>query len=226
MTAARIDLFLYLKRASVDLERRVETEHFVLGAAPVVNLFRQVAEPIQLTHHQSEYRVVPDARRPKGLEVYSIDAVSASTPTGEEIDLHPFNAFRHERSEENRAFWQAVRRPAGFDDPASEMHLRFVDLGFEPTGAADWIVQTRTTCLNRDLPGRLPFGGGQPRLNFAEGDAPVAAINCLTAPTPTLRPALEKGAVWKLIAHLNLKPSEPHRRGRGFGGAARDPSVV
>ena len=61
-----------------------------------------------------------------------------------------------------------------------------------------------TTCLNRDLPRRLPFGGGQPRLQLSEGDALVSGISCVTAPTPTLRPARRRGALWRLVSHLSL----------------------
>ena len=61
-----------------------------------------------------------------------------------------------------------------------------------------------TTCLNRDLPHRLPFGGDQPRLQLSEGGALVSRIACLTPPTRTLRPALRHGALWRLISHLSL----------------------
>jgi type VI secretion system protein ImpG len=50
----------------------------------------------------------------------------------------------------------------------------------------------------------LPFGGGQPRLQLSEGGALVSRIECLTAPTRTLRPALKRGALWRLISHLSL----------------------
>ena len=60
-----------------------------------------------------------------------------------------------------------------------------------------------TTCLNRDLPAQLPFGGDQPRLQ-PEQAIPVKSIVCLTPPTPTLRPALGHGVLWPLISHLTL----------------------
>jgi type VI secretion system protein ImpG len=65
-------------------------------------------------------------------------------------------------------------------------------------------VDVETTCLNRDLPHRLPFGGGQPRLQISEGAALVKNITCLTPPTRTLRPALKQGTLWRLISHLSL----------------------
>src|SRR5205807_706826 len=58
---ARLELFVYLDRAAPDLEQHVSADTFRLGCTPVVNLYRQRAEPIRLTHTQYEYRVVPDA---------------------------------------------------------------------------------------------------------------------------------------------------------------------
>jgi type VI secretion system protein ImpG len=82
--------------------------------------------------------------------------------------------------------------------------LTFVDLGFDPSVAANWTVSVETTCMNRDLPGRLPYGGGHPRLRLVEGASAVVGIHCLTAPTPTLRQAGRKDGYWRLISHLSL----------------------
>src|SRR5207249_7434987 len=89
-------------------------------------------------------------------------------------------------------------------DYGSEVYLSLVDLEFSPNAPADGTLAVETTCLNRDLPHRLPFGGEQPRLAFTEPDALVGRLRCLTPPTPTLRPALKQGAMWRLISHLSL----------------------
>ena len=41
-----------------------------------MNLFAQIAEPIQLDQRKYEYPIVPDVRRPYATEVYSVDEVS------------------------------------------------------------------------------------------------------------------------------------------------------
>ncbi len=80
-----------------------------------------------------------------------------------------------------------------------------MDLGFQPSAPADWTVEVETTCLSRDLPHRLPFGGDQPLLQISEGGAAlVTRIVCLTPPTRTLRPAQKQGLLWRLISHLSL----------------------
>ena len=105
-------------------------------------------------------------------------------------------------------FWHATRRPAESStrtgDRGTEVYLSLVDLGFRPSAPADWTLEVETTCLNRDLPQGLPFGGDQPRLQFRAGGGVISGIVCLTAPTRTLRPALRQGLLWRLISHLAL----------------------
>jgi len=50
----------------------------------------------------------------------------------------------------------------------------------------------------------LPYGGDRPRLQFTEGAGPISRIRCLTPPTPTYRPDLGRGQLWRLISHLSL----------------------
>ncbi|MDA6077181.1 type VI secretion system baseplate subunit TssF [Edwardsiella anguillarum] len=42
----------------------IDASTFRLGCTPVVNLFRQRAEPLQITHRKTEYPIIPDVRRP------------------------------------------------------------------------------------------------------------------------------------------------------------------
>ena len=203
-----LELFLYVTGHSRDLEKNVSRDTFQLGCAPVVNLFQQRAEPIALTQTQSEYRVVPDARRPLAYEVYAVNRVTATSPDNETVEFLPFYSVKHGRDpREQRTFWYAARRPAQFAagqvDNGTEVYLSLVDLDFQPSAPADWTLDVETTVLNRDLPCRLPFGGGQPQLQLASAGA-VTKVTCLTAPTSTLRPSLRQGVVWRLISHLSL----------------------
>jgi type VI secretion system protein ImpG len=202
----QLEIYLYLNRTSGDLEQNLSADNFRLGCTPVVNLYKQRAEPIQLTYTEAEYRVVPDARRPLAHEVYSVDRVMGLGPEGEAVEYLPFFSVRHAADTDRPRFWQAARRSAGHGpgDPGTEVFLSLVDLELQPAAPADWTLDVETTCLNRDLPHRLPFGGDQPRLQMLEGGALVSAIRCLTPPTPTLRPALRQGALWRLISHLSL----------------------
>jgi type VI secretion system protein ImpG len=203
----QLEVFLYLNRFSPDLERNLSADTFRLGCTPVVNLYKQRAEPIPLTHTESEYRVVPDARRPLAHEVYSIDRVTGVPAEGESVAYLPFFSVKHAvASRDRERFWHASRRTAGETpgEAGTEVFVSLVDLQFQPSAPADWALDVESTCLNRDLPHRLPFGGDQPHLQLSEGDGLVGRVTCLMAPTRTLRPALKQGALWRFISHLSL----------------------
>jgi type VI secretion system protein ImpG len=206
-----LEIYFYLNRTLPDLERGVAAETFRLGATPIVNLFAQRADPFALTQTQTAYHVVPDARRPGALEIYSIDRVTATSPSGEQVEYQPFYSFKHgsDRARQ-QTFWHAVRRPGGQQealgqrDLGTEIDLVLVDLAFSPSAPAEWTIDVETTCLNRDLPRRLPFGGGRPQMALVDGQSPISRITCLTPPTATIRRALKRGDLWRLISHLSL----------------------
>ncbi len=203
-----MEIQVFLTASSPRLEQNVEAGTFRLGCTPVVNLFEQRAEPIALNHTGYEYRIVPDARRPMAMEVFSVESVTATSPRNEHVHFAPFYSHQHgAEASERTAFWYATRRPAGRTgrrvDPGTDVFLSLVDMGFSPAAPPDWTLDVRTVCLNRDLPQRLPFGGGQPRLTL-QGGGPVTQVGCLTQPTATLRPALKQGALWRIISHLTL----------------------
>ena len=207
--ANNLDLYIYLDSSNIELEHNISAETFVLGACPVVNLFEHRADPIKLDHTQLEYQVVADARRPTGYEVYSVDKVTASTSTGEEVDYHPFYGLNHEHQDsENHAFWYANRRDSKMSnyerDDGTDVFLSLVDLDFNPNIPEDRTLVIQTTCSNRDLPGKLPFSSDQPKLHGVDSAPPCEKIRCLTQPSQTVRAPLRNHARWRLISHLNL----------------------
>jgi type VI secretion system protein ImpG len=206
--ANRLEIFFYLDRTVPDLEPNLSADTFRLGCTPLVNLYSQRAEPIALTHTESEYRVVPDARRPLAHEIFTVDRVIASGPDGRDVEYQPFFSVKHGAASAGETFWHSSRRSAehgeGQVDHGTEVYLSLVDLGMRPRTAGGATLDVETTCLNRDLPHRLPFGPDQPRLQISEGGGLVSRIVCLTPPTPTLRPAMKQGVLWRLISHLSL----------------------
>lgn len=203
-----LHVFFYLDKTTAELEQNVSADTFQLGCTPVVNLFKQRAEPTALTHAETEYRVVPDARRPAAHEVFSVDGVAATSPDARKVEYQPFYSFKHAAvRQKEKAFWYATRRPAervgGEVDYGTEVYLTLVDLGFNPAAPADWTLDVETTCLNRDLPHRLPFGRGQLRMRLTKG-GPLERVECFTRPTATFRPPLKHGALWRLVSHLTL----------------------
>ena len=188
------------------LEQEVSRKTFRLGCTPIVNLFPQVAEPIRLTQRKYEYAVVADVRRPFATEIYSIDQVSCiDTASQETITFEPFYSLRHTGAgKEQKCFWISQRRPSGrANDEGTEMFLSLVDLSMQRVNPDGNILSVKTTCSNRDLPARLPFGGESGDFDL-EGGAALKRVVALRKPTQPVRPTSGKGAHWRLISHLSL----------------------
>lgn len=201
----RMEILLFLDRVP-RLEQPISADTFRLGCAPIINLFEHIAEPIRLTHAQTEYQIIPDARRQSVTEVYSVDAVINASPyLPEPVHFKPFYSFKHVADRERQqTFWHTTRRPSPKKgDPGTEVYLSLVDLNFQPTLPAAETLTLHVTCTNRDLPGKLPFGGERGDLSL-EGAAPLSRIRCLKKPTETIRPSLRRGAQWRLLSHLSL----------------------
>jgi type VI secretion system protein ImpG len=204
----RVELLFFINKGP-RLERPLNADTFRLGCAPVINLFNQIAEPIRVDRAQMEYRVIPDVRRQNATELYTIDSVTSVSPyQPEPVTFQPFYSFKHTAERERQqAFWYTTRRPSPRkDDAGTDVYISLVDLNYRPTLPSVDTLTLRTTCTNRDLPGKLPFGKQSgPRGDFQlEGPAPVARIQCLKKPTETARPPLRRRAHWRLLSHLAL----------------------
>jgi type VI secretion system protein ImpG len=202
-------IWLYLDRASKS-GLAVDPDTFCLHCSPVVNLFSRIAEPIRVEHRKHEYRVIADLRRQDATEVYSIDSIMTTPPSRPEkrFEYRPFYSLQHhfggDEEDHRRVLWHAQRRASHRrGDHGTEMYISFTDPGLNPTDPGVEILTVRTTCTNRDLPARLPFG--DPEGDFSlEIEAPVEGIVSVIRPTQPRRPYLGGELQWRLISHLSL----------------------
>ena len=201
----RLELFFYFDRLPPGLSRQVTAASFVLGATPIVNLFDQRAEPVALTHERARYVVVPDARRHGTREIHSIDRVTLSAAGGIRKEIAPFFASHHAPDpDRQRLFWTSSRTRRSEGDDSTDVMLSVVDAELSPHSPTDGILTVETTCCNRDLPKRVPFGGGRPIISMMEGAAEVTVVHCITPLAGTLRPAPAQRSAWRLISQLTL----------------------
>lgn len=202
-----LDIWIHLDRPARQ-NTVVNADTLRLNAAPAVNLFRKIAEPIRLERRLSEYRVIPDMRRQEASEVYYIDRVVSTSPAqpGRTLEIRPLYSVRHHMEEGDApgCFWHMSRRLSGKKgDNGTEVYLSFADPDFNPSTPGVETLTVYTICTNRDLPSRLPFG--DPSGDFSLDTAgPVSRITCLIKPTPTRRPGLKGALQWRLISHLSL----------------------
>ncbi len=204
ITGGNLEIFLYFDRLSPELERVVRAEDFELFACPAVNLFETSSEPIRIDQTAIEYRIIADAGGEDAHEVHSVIDVSLQDGRGQIVAVPPLHAIDRGSARLGRLFHATARRssfgPGGGDD----VFLQVADLDGRLLEDEATVVSARLLCTNRDLPARLPFGGGRPWLSLTEVLPGLAGVAALTKPSPTRRPARRRAAVWKLVGQLSL----------------------
>ncbi len=188
------------------LAQNLNASHFKLNCTPVVNLFRQQAEPIKLTHTQHEYPVVPDGRQHRFAEVVSIDRVTRVKEVGRQQQVETCLPFFEPRDSvsDDACYWIGRRRSATHGvQTGTDLSIRLVDRELELIEGRDDTLSLTLTCSNRDLPTLLPYGGAGSDF-FLEQDSVVQRIRCLRKPTASVRLPLGKGLLWRLVSHLSL----------------------
>ena len=199
-------------RTDSDVARMLETvseRNLLTGCTPVVNLFKQRADPIRVTHQSERYPVLPDARRAFAHEVVSVDKVFRlkKTPQGESIqEFVPFYSLRHEEllaeGEAAGRYWTLHRDAAMAErSPGHETTLAIVDIDFNPASPQTDTLSIEVTATNRDLPAMLSVGHSGGDLQF-EGGNLAREVRLLRKATPTMRFDTGHGALWRLISHL------------------------
>ena len=202
---SHFDIVIHLKNITPP-RAPITSETFMLGCSPIINLFSQTADPIYLSQQKYEYQVFPDVHHQSSTEIYSIDEVVTTDPrTNTTREFSQFYSTKHTYGEQKeKVFWYANRRASQRpNDEGTEMFMTLVDMDFNPRVPAEEVITVRSTCTNRDLPARLPFGNKEGDFEV-EGTALISRIRCLTKPTETIRPPQRRSAQWRLISHLNL----------------------
>jgi type VI secretion system protein ImpG len=192
-----VDLLLFFSQAQDNLERSLSARNFVLGCTPVVNVFPQSCEPIDVHHRHSEYRVVPSCLQPRSMEVYCIDAVRLfDHDTGRLRDVLPFFAARFGAPPRPHPYYHARRRDSVLEEvPGTEVYLSIVDPELEPGRPSSEVLDVRAWCTNRDHPFKFQQAGD--RLKPAAG-GPLW-LELLHKPTAPLRRGLGHAGYWRLV---------------------------
>lgn len=194
-----LEIFIYLDQPLPALERQLGAESLAINTVPAINLFCDRTEPISLDGTRTEYTLVPDARQHATREVHSVTQVHLSDGAGYSARAAPFFAGRGESG----VTWQLQRH---FDplDGSSEASIALIDRVPVREARGKLTASLETLVLNRDLPARLPYGGGRPQMTLVNRIDAVTTVSALSAPTPVLRFADDEERHWRLASHLNL----------------------
>ncbi len=202
--ASELEVWIFLASPHDEIVGEVRKEHLRIGCTPVVNLYPKICEPIQFTRQRDEYRVVPDASRRMGSEVYSVERV-VSARAGAGRHWRPFfDLGRRDGSPAASGYWHAARRDSqAAGDHGTEVYLQLVDEHFDPCLPTTEVVAVHAMCTDRDMPNLLRQHGDAVTWHV-DAPIPIRAVHCLKHPTPPLRPPVRRHAHWNLISHLAL----------------------
>jgi len=189
--------------------KSLDARHLLTSCAPVVNLFRHPARPIELDHTRAEYPLTVENPRAHTFEIFSVDQVRMLRHDGARsrvADLHPLYAMRH--GEAGGRYWTVRRAEAlAITAPGYAMKIAFIDSAMQPstatTAATTASVSINLTCTNGEMSCRLPFGKTTGDLHH-EGPASDVPVLLLRRPTRPRRFAIDQSTQWRLVSLLNL----------------------
>jgi type VI secretion system protein ImpG len=210
-TGSEIVLDFVIDRLPVEswratLERDLDAELVRLGCVPIVNLFPQASEPMQVTQQRLSYRVLPDAYQREHLDVFSVDAVVAVEPSqATPRRFRPLHAYRHGEADgaSDECCWFASRKAGTRPGGSGDLWLTFADRDARPVRPPTVALTARLTCTNGELPSRLSLLDDGRDFTMP-GSVPVAGIHALVLPTRPAPPAARGAHLWRLVSALSL----------------------
>jgi len=201
--ATRFELEFVLKEAYPS-DLRFTRENVRLFCSPVINLFELDAEPVEINHHETEYRIVPAGHHGEHVETYSVDAVSAfDHETAERYEYVPFATFRHRggmlRHEAPERYFHARVRPG-----VSGLHETWIVLGGHAWETMEALPEESLSLRVTGTNGMLPRKGlREASLSELAASTPnVTGVRNLVAPTLPLYPPTNDRYQWRVLSHL------------------------
>jgi type VI secretion system protein ImpG len=201
--ATRFELELVLKNAYPS-DQHFSRENVRLFCAPVINLFELDAEPIEINHHETEYRVVPAGHQGEHVETYSVDAIGTfDHTTAERYEYVPFATFRHRggmlRHEAPERYFHARVRPG-----MAGLHETWVILGDHAWETMETLPEESLSLRVTGTNGMLPRKGlREANLSELAASTPnVTGVRNLVAPTLPLYPPTGDRFQWRVLSHL------------------------
>lgn len=188
---------------------RLQADAIQLYCVPAVNLFKSSADPVQVGHHRTHYRLRPQDHAVSRAEIFSIDEVSGHvTADGEGNSsadrTYPlFESFDHEMEDslgnEQVYYRHQARRP--LNKPGFVYDISFVHHNSSHAVPRQETISVDLTCFNRGLCGELAVGDIS---DSSRAGAMFVDYANITRPTLPVDPPLDGTLNWNLISNLSL----------------------
>jgi type VI secretion system protein ImpG len=201
--STHFELEFVLKQA-YPADQRFNAENVRLYCTPVINLFDLDAEPIEINHHETEYRVVRAGHQGEHVETYSVDAIEAfDHETAQRYEYVPFSTFRHRggmlRHEAPERYFHARVRPG-----VSGLHETWVVFGGHAWETMETLPEESVSLRVTGTNGMLPRKGLREAriVDLAASTPNVVGVKNFVAPTLPLYPPTGDRFQWRVLSHL------------------------
>jgi type VI secretion system protein ImpG len=201
-------VYIYLADSNRELENSLSARSFGLHCTPMINMFDISAEPCKIKREIAEYQVIPETSAIGDMEIYAITAVTLiDEGSGEQHHIPPYYGFSHD-SDKSPIYWHSTRRPTlsevGRKGAITDVFLSLTNLDGSAPQEQRQTMHVQCLCSNGNLPGKLPYGGGQPKFSPVEPMNGLKEATSISPPGPVRRQDLGHGLLWRLLSHLNL----------------------
>ena len=173
----------------------------MLNCTPIINIFPTMAEPIALTHQETEYRIVPELGADDTHEVYSVSGVDVTSPH-DPVPRRVSPFFGQDKFAENKeaeVYWSTRRTLATGQRPGSDTYISFVEPNMKRVRPAREIASVGILCTNRTLTEQLSAG------SELYSDVPVpASISLVDRTTPPIEAPNDASTLTQLVSQLTL----------------------
>jgi type VI secretion system protein ImpG len=208
------EIVILLDRAPDTLGNLVDASRFALFCTPVVNLFRQRTDRIELSQGETEFHLVPHRLHPLDYEVFAVENMTGQVAAiADQLGFRPLyqtlnndegNYGRYFSIRRERRLMSDSARRYGTRTPyvGTEMFISLVDQNEAPYPESIRYLSIDAWLTNRDLPRLVPRDGLFDLT--VSGSAPVEGIGLIRAPSAPKAPYAERDIAWRLIRQLNF----------------------
>lgn len=172
------------------------------NCVPLVNLYQQRIDPLNLDHSRYEYRLTGDASQHDNCEIYRIDRLDAVRAGAKPRAVVPYFTMDDFQHVEGQDYFYITRREASQRPRigGTELYVSFLDAKFMLTDPAEDVIGGSALCTNRRMPERLRVGD----FLQIEGAAPITEMRVLGKPTAHQTPPMTGERPWLLVSQLAL----------------------
>ncbi|MGA7777853.1 MAG: type VI secretion system baseplate subunit TssF [Paraburkholderia sp.] len=214
-TGEEAEIVVLLDRSPDRLSSLVDASRFALFCTPVVNLFEQKLDRVELSEATTEFHLVPRRQQPLDYEVFSVQALHAQVgKNSKTLDFRPlYQTLNNDEGNHGRYF--SIRRERrllsesarryGTRTPyiGTETFVSLVDQQEAPYREGMRYLSAVAWVTNRDLPLLVPRNGSDD-FTKPEDDSPITSIGLIRPPSAPRPPYAEGEMAWRLIRQLNF----------------------